>query len=152
MLYVGKLWCVGFNDWLESYNFTRIMPAEYIWNYFFYQDGSIEFEIRLTGILQVYVSKPSEPSPYGTFVAPQINAHYHQHLFSLRVDPMVDGLNNSVVESDVIPLPNAPTGSKENYAGNAFVVVERTIADAREGACRCRLHALGGAGPSTRKV
>jgi primary-amine oxidase len=111
-----------------------MLCAEYIWNYFFYQDGTIEFEIRLTGILQVYVSNPEEPSPFGTFVAPHINAHYHQHLFSLRVDPMVDGLHNSVVESSIIPLPNAPTGSKENYAGNAFVVKERTIAHAREGA------------------
>ncbi len=61
--------------------------SEYIWNFMFYQDGTIEFEIRLTGILQVYVSNPSEPSPFGTLVAPQVNAHYHQHLFSLRVDP-----------------------------------------------------------------
>lgn len=73
-------------------------------------------------------------NPFGTTVAPQVNAHYHQHLFSLRVDPMVDGVCNSVVESDVVPLPNAPTGSAENYAGNAFVVVERTISDAKEGA------------------
>ena len=47
---------------------------------------------------------------------------------------MVDGLHNSVIESDIIPLPNAPTGSKENFAGNAFIVVEKTISDAREGA------------------
>ncbi|TDL20438.1 peroxisomal copper amine oxidase [Rickenella mellea] len=107
---------------------------EYIWNYFFYQDGSIEFEIRLTGILQVYVKNPTEPNPFGTTVAPQINAHYHQHLFSLRVDPMVDGLNNSVIESDVIPLPNAPTGSVENFAGNAFIVQEKTLKVANEGA------------------
>ncbi|KAF9055822.1 peroxisomal copper amine oxidase [Panaeolus papilionaceus] len=92
---------------------------EYVWNYHFYQDGSIEFEIRLTGILSVYVHKDGEPSPFGTVVAPNINAQHHQHLFSLRVDPMVDGLNNSIVETDIIPL-DAPTGSKENFAGNAF--------------------------------
>jgi len=107
---------------------------EYIWNFMFYQDGTIEFEIRLTGILQVYVSNPSEPSPFGTLVAPQVNAHYHQHLFSLRVDPMVDGLYNSVVESDVVPLPNAPIGSAENFAGNAFVVQEKVLKEASEGA------------------
>jgi primary-amine oxidase len=93
--------------------------AEYIWNYFFYQDGSIEFEIRLTGILHVAPLAPGEPSPYGTTVAPGINALYHQHLFSLRIDPMVDGLQNTVIESDIAPL-NAPTGSEANYAGNGF--------------------------------
>ncbi|PPQ79394.1 hypothetical protein CVT25_002664 [Psilocybe cyanescens] len=92
---------------------------EYIWNYHFYQDGSIEFEIRLTGILSVYLSKDGEPNPYGTTVAPNINGHYHQHMFSVRVDPMIDGLKNTVIESDILPL-DAQTGSKDNFAGNAF--------------------------------
>ena len=99
---------------------------EYIWNYHFYQDGSIEFEIRLTGILNVYVAREGEPSPYGTIVAPGINAHLHQHMFSVRVDPMLDGLDNVVVESDILSLPY-PTGSKENYAGNGFHVEERRV-------------------------
>lgn len=99
---------------------------EYIWNYMFYQDGNIELEIRLTGILQVYVAGQDEPNPYGTTIAPNINAHNHQHLFSVRVDPMVDGLYNSVVESDIVPL-SAPTGSKENFAGNGFVVKDRVL-------------------------
>ncbi|KAJ7572011.1 copper amine oxidase [Mycena floridula] len=96
---------------------------EYIWNYHFYQDGSIELEIRLTGILQVYVSADGEASEFGTMVAPNVNAHYHQHIFSIRVDPMVDGLHNTVVESDIIPL-DAPTGSESNFAGNAFASKE----------------------------
>ena len=101
--------------------------SEYIWNYHFYQDGSIEFEIRLTGILSVYVAKDNEPTPFGVAVAPNINAQYHQHLFSLRVDPMIDGLKNTVVETDVVPLPHAPTGSAENFAGNAFLTQDTVI-------------------------
>ncbi|KAG7090033.1 hypothetical protein E1B28_011653 [Marasmius oreades] len=99
---------------------------EYIWNYHFYQDGSIEAEVRLTGILQTYVSKQDEPSPFGTTVAPGVNAHYHQHIFSYRIDPMIDGLYNSIVESDVLPLPE-PTGSSSNYAGNGFTIHETTL-------------------------
>ncbi|KAG6887954.1 hypothetical protein C0992_010057 [Termitomyces sp. T32_za158] len=99
---------------------------EYIWNYHFYQDGSIELEIRLTGILNVYVAGKNEPTPYGTLVAPGINSHNHQHLFSVRIDPMIDGLCNSVVESDIIPLP-APTGSISNFGGNAFVSKETVL-------------------------
>lgn len=53
----------------------------------FYQDGSIELEIRLTGILQVYIGADGEQSPYGTAVAPNITAHYHQHIVSLRPRP-----------------------------------------------------------------
>ncbi|KAN0100146.1 Copper amine oxidase, enzyme domain containing protein [Tylopilus felleus] len=101
---------------------------EYIWNYYFYQDGNIELEIRLSGILQVYVHGPNEPNPHGTVVAPGVNAHVHQHIFSVRVDPMLDGLHNSVVESDIVSLA-APTGSKENFAGNGFQVKERTLTD-----------------------
>lgn len=105
---------------------------EYIWNYRFYQDGSIEFEVRLTGILQVYVKGDNEANPYGTTVAKNVNAHYHQHLFSLRVDPMVDGLNNSVLEMDVVPV-SAPTGSDENFAGNGFMTESHILKNSLEG-------------------
>jgi len=95
--------------------------------------GSISFSARLTGMLNVYVLAPGESSaPFGSTVAPQINAHYHQHLFSFRIDPCVDGLRNTVIESDVVPLV-APTGSAENYAGNGFVVEEHVISTAKEG-------------------
>ncbi|KAI0710687.1 peroxisomal copper amine oxidase [Earliella scabrosa] len=107
---------------------------EYIFNYMFYQDGNIEVEIRLTGILQVYVNGEDEPNPFGTTLAPGINAHYHQHIFSVRVDPMVDGLQNTVVETDILPLPNAPTGSAANHMGNAFIARGTPIAVASEGA------------------
>ncbi|SJL15663.1 related to peroxisomal amine oxidase (copper-containing) [Armillaria ostoyae] len=100
---------------------------EYIWNYQFYQDGTIELEARLTGILQVYVAQDGEKSKYGTLVAPNVNAQYHQHLFSVRVDPMIDGLNNTVIESDVLPIPEAETGSAENFAGNGFLTQETVL-------------------------
>ena len=73
-----------------------------------------------------------EPSPHGVHVAPGINAQHHQHLFSVRVDPMVDGLQNSVVETDVRRL-EAKTGSAENFAGNGFVTCDRVLREAREG-------------------
>ncbi|KAH9847764.1 peroxisomal copper amine oxidase [Lenzites betulinus] len=108
---------------------------EYIFNYMFYQDGNIEVEIRLTGILQVYVQGEDEPnSQFGTTLAPGINAHYHQHIFSVRVDPMVDGLRNSVVETDILPLPGAPLGSAANHYGNAFIAQSTPVARASDGA------------------
>ncbi|KAI0029007.1 peroxisomal copper amine oxidase [Vararia minispora EC-137] len=106
---------------------------EYIWNYIFYQDGTIELEIRLTGILQVYTLAQGESVPYGVQVAPGINAQNHQHMFSLRVDPMVDGLHNSVIETDVLARPE-PTGADANFAGNGFFTCHTTLRTARDGA------------------
>lgn len=91
--------------------------------------------MRLTGILNVHALAPGETAgPHATQVAPRIGAQFHQHIFSVRVDPMLDGLCNSVIESDIVPLPNAPTGSSENWAGNAFIAQEHTLRTAREGA------------------
>lgn len=111
------------------------IQTEYIWNYYFYQDGNIELEIRLSGILQVYAAGPNEPDPHGVVVAPGVNAHVHQHIFSVRVDPMLDGIRNSVIESDIVSL-DAPTGSKENFAGNGFGVKERVLKDQVEDGAR----------------
>jgi len=85
------------------------------------------------GILLVYVAGPNEPAPYATRIAPGINAHFHQHLFSFRIDPMVDGLANSVVETDVLPTA-ANYRSPENYAGNSFQIHDRVLRRASEGA------------------
>ncbi|KAJ9114677.1 hypothetical protein QFC22_005553 [Naganishia vaughanmartiniae] len=94
------------------------------WNFF--QDGNVQLEVRLTGILNLALLAPGESTGgFGTEVAPQINAQYHQHLFSLRVDPMIDGIQNSVVQTDIVVSPH-PTGSAENFAGNAFTT-EKTI-------------------------
>lgn len=47
-------------------------------------------------------------------------------MFSVRVDPMIDGINNSLVESDIFSV-DAPTGSKDNFAGNAFYSKDTVI-------------------------
>lgn len=39
---------------------------------------------------------------------------------------MVDGLANSVMETDVVPSP-APVGSPENFAGNAFTIKKQIL-------------------------
>jgi hypothetical protein len=55
------------------------------------QDGTIEHEIKLTGILSTSVLSPGEAAPtHGTMVAPLVNAAAHQHLFSARLDMAVD--------------------------------------------------------------
>lgn len=81
-----------------------------------------------TWILQAYTGADDDRSPYATRVAPNIDAHYHQHVFSYRIDPMIDGIKNAVLEADIQTL-DAPTGSKENFAGNGFYVKETRLAN-----------------------
>jgi len=93
---------------------------EYCFYHTFTLDGTYTLEIRLTGQLNTYCMHPSETAaPYGTEVAPRVNAHNHQHIFSLRVDPAIDGPNNTVVQNDAVPS-DFPTGHPENLYGNGF--------------------------------
>lgn len=105
---------------------------EYQMNWSLHLDGNIELEIKLTGILNLYtLAEGEKPAGYGTEVAPRINAHYHQHLFSLRLDPHIDGPKNSVVEQEIV-ASEYPTGSVENWAGNAFTTRKRVLQTAAE--------------------
>jgi primary-amine oxidase len=40
---------------------------------------------------------------------------------------MIDGLHNSVVETEIVPLPDAPTGSPQNLSGNAFTTKDTVL-------------------------
>jgi len=94
--------------------FTTVANYDYGLNWYFYQDGTIEFDAILTGILSSKVVSGSE-STYGTTISENISGTNHQHFFAFRLDMMVDGLNNSVYEinsetmhpSDVNPHKNA---------------------------------------------
>jgi primary-amine oxidase len=92
-----------------------------------HQDGVIQLEVKLTGILSTYALAPGESAaPYGTEVYPGVNAHHHQHLFCLRLDPSIDGHNNTVFEVDAV-ASDAPVGSKENRYGNAFMAKKTAL-------------------------
>jgi len=93
---------------------------EYAIQWIFHQDGTIQPEIKLTGILNTYTMNPDEDTHgWGTQVYPGVNAHNHQHLFCLRIDPQIDGHANSVAVCDAVASPH-PVGSPENLHGNAF--------------------------------
>ncbi|KAG0150116.1 hypothetical protein CROQUDRAFT_38837 [Cronartium quercuum f. sp. fusiforme G11] len=104
----------------------------FYWNFF--QDGSISLDTKLTGILNLHVLAEGESTGgFGTEVAPRIVAQNHAHTFSLRIDPMIDGVKNSVVATDVVPL-SYPTGSVENYLGNGFQAVKEVLKTTAKGA------------------
>jgi len=89
---------------------------EYAFYWYFYQDATIELEIKLTGIVLTAALPPGETSDYGTVVAPQTLAAHHQHFFGVRLDMAVDGDRNSVFEVETEAAPKGP----DNPYGNAF--------------------------------
>ena len=86
---------------------------------YLYQDGSIQFETKMTGILSMGAVPPGETSAYGSMIAPQLYAPYHQHFFNMRLDLAIDGAKNTAYVLDVEADPEDP---KRNPFHNAFQV------------------------------
>jgi len=89
---------------------------EYGYFWYFYQDGTIQFEVKMTGIMNTGALPPGEKAKYGQLVAPQLYAPIHQHFFNVRLDMMVDGMNNLVYEVNTEAEPPGPA----NPHGNAY--------------------------------
>lgn len=90
---------------------STVENYEYGFFWYLYQDGTIQFEIKLTGILSLGAFPKGEKPKYGTLIAPQLYAPNHQHFFNMRLDFDLDGTNNSVQMIDVVadePGPNNP--------------------------------------------
>ena len=56
-------------------------------------------------------------SPWGNVVASGVLVQNHQHLFCLRINLMIDGMRNALVQKDSVVLPDT---DKENPFGNAW--------------------------------
>ncbi|KAF0276084.1 hypothetical protein FOG50_03052 [Hanseniaspora uvarum] len=83
---------------------ATVANYEYIIQFILDQNGSITTEVRATGILSTTAIEPNTKTDHSTVVAPGVNAQYHQHLFSFRLDPRFDGDLNSVCYDDFVPL------------------------------------------------
>lgn len=96
--------------------------GNYVYGFFwyFYQDGTIGVEVKATGIPLVSGRPVGEPSIYGALVAPGIDAHVHQHVFSFRFDMSVDGERNCISEVNFSSVPMGP----DNRHGNAINITE----------------------------
>jgi len=106
---------------------------EYGFFWYFYLDGTIQFEAKLTGIVQTRAIAPGGAPGFGSLVAPQLAAPNHQHLFTMRLDMEVDGSRNTVVEVDVTGLPMGPG----NEHGNAIVARGTPVRNEREARRMC---------------
>lgn len=89
---------------------------EYGFFWYFYLDGTIQAEVKLTGIIQTQAVEPGTRVPYANPVTPELAGPHHQHLFNFRLDMNLDGAKNAVYEVDAVPVPAGP----DNPYGNAF--------------------------------
>jgi primary-amine oxidase len=109
--------------------FVTVGNYDYGFSWYFSLDGSIELEIKATGV--VFTSAyPGPGYEFASELAPGLGAPYHQHLFSARLDMMVDGTDNCVDEVEAALVPRGP----RNPTGTGFtqtVTRLRTEAGAR---------------------
>lgn len=114
---------------------------DYGLRWIFHEDGTLEAEVELTGVLlakgttgircsaceetnrnEPKVSGTGEDR-YGTVVAPHVVAPNHQHYFCFRLDLDVDGPRNRIVEQNVVQ----EAVGEANPAGNAFHVEQTPL-------------------------
>ncbi|MFG1423327.1 primary-amine oxidase [Roseixanthobacter liquoris] len=105
---------------------------EYALYWYFFLDGSIEFEMKATGIINTVACIPGQPGKYGREVLPGVVGQIHQHIFCARLDMAVDGDANSVVECNTYAEPDGPA----NPYGNAFFEEETVLKRESEAARR----------------
>ena len=102
---------------------TTVGNYEYCCYWYLFQDGTVEFEMKATGIINTVACIPGSEQKYGIEVSPGVVGYNHQHVFCMRLDMEVDGAENTVIECDTV----APPMGQDNPMGNAFYVQETPL-------------------------
>jgi primary-amine oxidase len=110
--------------------FSTVGNYDYGFYWYFYQDGGIQLEVKLTGIIQTAGVAPGKSYPWGGMVADGLGGPTHQHLFNARLHMMVDGERNTVTEHEFRPRP----WGADNPYGNVFDTTSHTLARERDAA------------------
>ena len=104
---------------------------DYLISWIFGQDGAIDVQVQLTGLLNVRRLLPSDAShaamsddtTFAHLVAPGVMAPNHEHFFCFRLDLDVDGVSNRVVE---LNTSNAQAQLRDNV-GEWFGMQSRAL-------------------------
>ena len=109
--------------------FATVGNYEYGFYWYFYQDGTLQLEVKLTGIIQ--------PPPchrrkvqWGGMVRRNLRWPMHQHFFNVRLHMDLDGGGNTVTEHEFVPRP----WGADNPHGNAFDTTTRVLSRERDAA------------------
>jgi primary-amine oxidase len=107
---------------------------DYAINWIFHQDGALEVDAALTGIMlpkgvneTTAASHAAGTGSSGHLVAANVVAPHHQHFFNFRLDLDVDGPNNSVREMNT----RAGAPGRDNPSLNQMVMQETEFATER---------------------
>lgn len=109
---------------------------DYAVNYVFKQDGTLEVDLALTGIMLAKGVKEKRAGEVhsigaettGHLVSENIVAPHHQHFFSFRLDFDVDGTNNSATEMNTSMM----AAGASNPSFNGFVMRESVMKSEKE--------------------
>ncbi len=100
--------------------YATIDNYDYLMNWIFSQDGAIDVQVQLTGVMNIRHGSDEVHSGDGAhfahLVAPQVMAPNHQHFFCWRLDFDVDGSTNRIVEWNTA-----------NTQGEWFAMNEQTL-------------------------
>lgn len=115
---------------------------DYAFYWYFYQDGSIQVQVRLTGIdATATAAKDKDVTGYDELLAPQLKSAIHQHFFNFRLDFDIDGIDNNIYEIENQTVPTGPQGfsphadpsvDSPNPGGNAFYADQRQLETEQE--------------------
>ena len=91
---------------------------EYGFFWYLYLDGTIQMEVKLTGIVGISaVTDDGERSEFAPLIAPNLASPIHQHLFNFRLDFDLEDAPMSVLETNAVPLA---ADDPDNPYGTAF--------------------------------
>lgn len=91
---------------------------DYQFNWYLYQDGSAEGQVRLTGVDSNGLVAPGEDaSGFAEMLAPGVKGMIHQHFFNFRLDMDVDGEENELYRVQNQTVPTGPDGVQNEWPG-----------------------------------
>ncbi|MGR6430104.1 primary-amine oxidase [Rhizobium sp. PAMB 3174] len=103
--------------------FATVGNYDYGFYWYLYQDGTIQLEAKLTGIIQTAAIASGETYPWGGMVDDNLGGPTHQHFFNARLHMDVDGGGNTVTEHEFAPRP----WGDDNPYGNVFDTKTRVL-------------------------
>ena len=87
-------------------SFATIGNYDYGIFWYLYLDGTIQLEIKLTGVVGISAFHEDIHKPGQDFkISPELASPIHQHLFNVRIDWDLDDGDNQLFETNVEPLP-----------------------------------------------
>ncbi|WP_122090803.1 primary-amine oxidase [Halalkalicoccus subterraneus] len=90
---------------------STIGNYDFAFYWYFYQDGSIEGQVRLTGCNATgLLETDQQETGYAEMVGPGHKSMLHQHVFNCRLDFELDGQRNTVREVNLKSVDYGPDG------------------------------------------